>query len=459
VLESDPEIVLHVSAGRSITGTVEDEFTGEVVPGAQLKISALDLPAEIAEIMTRFPEMLEQTTLADAHGYFEVLGINPGSYQFEVRATGFSVKLSEAVLSPDLDLDVGRIGLERLSALTVQLIGIGAGASPQLSVGVTGERVAVNEDGIGVVHVSPYYIPLHFSVWLNGPPMMNIYCDKELGDVEIMPVTVGGASVLEVSALGSLPRNLQDGVIPFVKIRYVSKYGHRAEWSHELREVQTVVCDTIDADRVSIDLVAARDTWPDVLANIVVPIEAGRINTATIAFPREARRVVLRALNGEPLDAGIVTEIRRPHDSSQWLAANRTDSRGSVPWPQVEDPHLYASGFFSRDEVESYFVDVQVPTGVSGGGDLVVDLGESIPQRIRVMVGEEAWSGAWVVVLGRHTDQEWSDFLSSADGYLPAFDVSRESRVDLLIEDSRVREHGQRVPLVSADQVIQLTRK
>jgi len=66
-----------------LMGTVVDQSTGEVLPGAQVKINGLD-----------------QTVYTDLDGNFEVHGIKPGSYTLDVSLVSYSEnKIKDLVLS------------------------------------------------------------------------------------------------------------------------------------------------------------------------------------------------------------------------------------------------------------------------------------------------------------------------------------------------------------------------
>jgi len=68
-----------------LSGTVVDQSTGEVLPGAQVKISGLD-----------------QTVYTDLDGNFEVQGIKTGSYSLEISLVSYEKnKIKELVICAD----------------------------------------------------------------------------------------------------------------------------------------------------------------------------------------------------------------------------------------------------------------------------------------------------------------------------------------------------------------------
>ncbi len=445
------EIVLPDPVG--ITGTIIDGGSEAPIAGATFEAVLSGWPTAVQARISALG-FAQQRTEADDLGRFQISCLVPGVYRMECGAPGYTRFLDEGRRwNLTTDWDLGTIALEAIGNLRVCLLGEAEAGPPTVSYGRLAPRFAVDDEGCAVLEVPRANFVQHFSVWLTDGSMLNVYRDGSIEEVQEVRVHVGGRSRIRVRVEGEIANELASIGELALRIRFLSRLGYRCDWNRELWRGESHETDCIDADEVSLDLVALSDGWPNVLASQRVRLDPGVTTEATLLIPGAARKLAILDSTGAPLPEGVFVELRRAHDPTRWLASAYSDSQGAVTWPTILDAELYCSGVLDWGPPERFFIDLPLPNAAHGVHNMTLTLGTLETHRIRLTRAGQPVPDASFELLGRHSDQRWTTGTTDAEGWSAPFDLARGSAVDVRVH---IGGGTQRVPLEGTVQTIEL---
>ena len=434
--DASAEVTVRVLPPVVVRGAVRDLVTDEPLVGARVTARWLDAPEGVLRRLGA-EGARERAVAADSAGTFELAGFRPGHYVLTVSAEGYASERHEGPWFPQADWDLGIVLLEALGNLPIQLLGIDAALPPEVSFGVDGERLRVGADGRALLPVPRFGEPQHFSVWLADGSMMNVYRRGTLDEVDEVVLRIGDARSLRVHVSGDLDGAVATQGQLSVRARYSPEPRLNAEWNRDVVAGRTVTTDGIDADSVSVDLVALVDRWPNVLCSTRVSLAESGTTEVTLRIPDVARRLTVLGPAGGPLAEGTFVERRRAHDATRWLASGHTDASGQVFWPEVVAEALYCSGALAWGPPAAFFVDLPLPNAPGAAPLQPLALGPRAAHRARVLIEGQPCAGARVRLVGRHTEHVWMSFETDAEGWTPVFELTRGSAAEVVVDDPR----------------------
>jgi hypothetical protein len=103
---------LALRRGSSVCATAVDAATRRPAAGAEARLAPVLTPER--DVESRRAELMSGRARADARGFFQIAGLDPGRYRLEVRSRTGTLAIAEGIdVDPDAETDLGELRLVR----------------------------------------------------------------------------------------------------------------------------------------------------------------------------------------------------------------------------------------------------------------------------------------------------------------------------------------------------------